>query len=107
MLKDFFPVRLNTIRPDEVITFDLYLKLSSRYLHYIHCHEELEGERQKKLKSNGVRKVYIKTTDEDAYLSYLESGLSVLKDNSIDLNQKAAMAHDYLITAAENAQRVL
>ncbi|WP_408095666.1 HD-GYP domain-containing protein [Peredibacter sp. HCB2-198] len=107
MLDGFFPVRLNTIRPDETITFDLYLKLSTRYVHYIHCNEELEGERQKKLKSHGVRKVFIRTADEDAYLSYLENGLSTLKDQSLDISTKGSIAHDSLITAAENAERVL
>ena len=107
MANDYFPVRLNTIRPDEVITFDLYLKLSSRFLHYIHCNEDLEGYRQKNLKSHGVRKVYIKTHDEDAYLSYLEKGLSNLKNSSLEISAKGALAHDSLITAAENAERVL
>jgi HD-GYP domain-containing protein (c-di-GMP phosphodiesterase class II) len=105
MNEAFYPIRLNTLRSNERVSFDVYLKLGAKYLHYTHCQDEMEGPRLKNLKSKGVRKLFIKAEDENTYLSYLEQGLNDLGDSSKDLNDRGAMAHDVMVLAAESAQK--
>jgi HD-GYP domain-containing protein (c-di-GMP phosphodiesterase class II) len=103
----FLPVRLNTLRPKEAVSFDVYLKLGAKYLHYTHREDEMEGERLKKLKANGVKKLFIRANDEDFYLTYLEKGIENLSDKSKDINDRGALAHDTMVMAAENAEKNL
>jgi len=103
----YFPVRLNTLRADEKVTFDVYVLVAGKYIHYTHTSDELEAQRLKQLKSKGVRKLFIRDQDEPSYLLYLEAGLGKLNDKTLDINTRSAMAHDTMITAAENAERTL
>lgn len=107
MDETFYPIRLNTLRYDETIPFDIYVKLASRYIHYSRTNDEMEGERLKNLKDKGVRKLFIKPEDETHYLKYLEKRLERLSDTSTDVSTRAALAHDTMITAVENAERNL
>jgi HD-GYP domain-containing protein (c-di-GMP phosphodiesterase class II) len=107
MNEAFYPIRLNTLRSDEKVLFDVYLKLGSKFLHYTHSQDEMEGLRLKNLKSKGVRKLFIRAEDETTYLLYLEKGLENLSDKSKDLNDRGAMAHDVMILSAENAQKII
>lgn len=103
----FFPIRLNTIRPDEVIPFDIFVKLPHRYVHYSGSNLEMEASRVKNLKKHGVKKLFIRPEDEDVYLKYLEESLDVLKNTALTLSERSSMAHDTLIDAAENAEKNL
>lgn len=107
MNDDFFPIRLNTLRADQAVSFDVYLLICGKYYHYTHAQDEMEGKRLKHLKSKGLRKLFIKTNHEESYLLYLENGLNNLNDTSLDLTARGALAHDTLVTAAENAERTL
>lgn len=107
MNEAYYPIRLNTLRSDEKVSFDVYLKLGVKYLHYTHSQDEMEGLRLKNLKSKGVRKLFIRSEDEDTYLKYLEVGLSTLSDTNRDINDRGALAHDTMIIAAENAVKNL
>ncbi len=103
----YYPIRVNTLRSDEKVSFDVYLKLGAKFLHYTHCQDEMEGIRLKNLKSKGARKLFIRSEDENTYLSYLEQGLNSLSDTTKDINDRGAMAHDAMIIAAENAEKNL
>ncbi len=107
MSDSYFPIRLNTLRPDEVVTFDIYLRLGNRYIHYNREQDEMEGLRLKNLKSKGVRKLFILAQEEDKYLHYLEDGLNNLKDQSRDIESRGALAHDVMVAAVENAEKNL
>lgn len=107
MSENYFPVRLNTIRPNQQVTFDIYLKVGERFIHYTHNQDLLEAERLKNLKTKGVRKLFILAKDEDTYLKYLEEGINNLADKSIDMTTRAALAHDTMVMAVENAEKNL
>lgn len=107
MSDTFYPIRLNTLRSDEVIPFDVYVKLGQRFIHYSRSHDEMEGQRLKGLKSKGVRKLFIQSSDEDSYLEYLDQGINYLSDKSKDMNEKGALANDAMVLAAENAEKNL
>jgi HD-GYP domain-containing protein (c-di-GMP phosphodiesterase class II) len=107
MSNTFFPVRLNTLRGNEAVSFDVYILIDHNHIHYTNKWDELEENRLKQLKSKGVRKLFIKSEDEDVYLNYLEKGLDNLSDTTKDINTRGAMAHDAMIMAVENAEKNL
>lgn len=104
-MDDYIPVRLKTIRPDSQIHFDLYIKIGSKFVHYVRNNDSIEKPRWDNLKSKKVRKLFIPYDQEDNYLTYLDSGLDQLSNANVSIEQKAELAHDTLVTAAENAEK--
>lgn len=106
-MSEFFPVRLNTIRANDRVPFDIFVKLAHRFVHYSAGGDEVEGERLKNLKKHGVRKLFIRPEHETLYLQYLEDGLDNLSNENLNLSERSAFAHDSLLSSAENAERNL
>lgn len=106
----FIPVHLNTLRSGQVVNFDVHLKLSSEndhYVHYLKKNDTLDSDRIAKLKSKGIKKLFIAEYDEEAYLDYLDQGLNDLSDAKQSTAEKANLTRDALNTQAENAERNL
>jgi HD-GYP domain-containing protein (c-di-GMP phosphodiesterase class II) len=106
-MSTLFPIRLNTIRAEDNTPFDIFVQLPHRFVHYSALGDKMEGGRLRNLKEKGVKKLFIKPEHEDIYLAYLEEGLDELKSTTLSVNDKTAMAHDSLLSAAENAGRNL
>ncbi len=103
-LKNPSPVRIGTLRAGVPITFDLFVQVGQRHLHYLRKKDEIDPERIKSLKSKGVKKLFIPEEEEPLYLAYLEAGLNQLgKDSKLKLEDKGALAKDSLSTESENA----
>lgn len=66
-----------------------------------------EAERLAKLKSKGVKKVFIRADDEASYLAYMDQGLDTLLEPQVEISKKGEVAHDSLVTEAENIDRSL
>ena len=103
----YIPIRIGTLRSDDPVNFDLYIKLGEKFLHYVRESDPLEGERIQKLKEKGVRKLYIDENAEQAYLTYLDLGVSQLQNTAAAVEVRAVVARDSMITEAENAARNL
>lgn len=104
---EYLPVRINTLRPDSQLTFDIYIPVGQRYVHYMRKTDEVDGDRLKNLKSKKIRKVFITEDCEADYLDYLDQGLNDLIENDVPLEEKTVAIHDGLTTSAENAERSL
>ncbi len=107
MKKDFYSIRINTLRGDDPVPFDTYVLVGERFIHYTRINDEMEGKRLKNLKKKGVKKLFINPSDEDLYLSYLELGLSSLSNNNVSVEDRASLAHDTMVTSVENAEKNL
>jgi HD-GYP domain-containing protein (c-di-GMP phosphodiesterase class II) len=106
----YIPIHLNTLRPDQAVNFDVHLLLSAErehYVHYIKSADPMDQSRIEKLRTKGVRKLYIAEADEDKYLAYLDEGLNELSGGSTSIDEKANLTKDALHTQAENAERAL
>lgn len=101
----YFPVRINTLRPDDVICFDVFVQVGERYIHYIRRSDPFDGERIVRLKEKGVKKLFIQEDAEQDYLKYLDAGLDRLKDEKLAPTERLALVHDALVTDAENVSR--
>lgn len=107
MDKEYYTVRINTIRANEEVPFDLFIPLGNRMIQYTHALDELEDYRIKNLKKHGLKKLYIRPEDESQYLSYLEEGLGTLTNKQISVEDRGALAHDTMVNSVENAEKNL
>ena len=104
---DHIPIRLNTLRPNSQIFFDVYIHIAGKHLHYIKKADIFDSARLENLKKKGVKKLFVRTDEEDNYLKYLDMCLTVLSDPNFKMNEKAIISYDALVTDAENAERNL
>jgi HD-GYP domain-containing protein (c-di-GMP phosphodiesterase class II) len=107
MKKEFYSIRINTLRAHDPIPFDIFIYIASRYLHYTRINDEMEESRLKNLKSKGVKKLFIEGQDEDRYLKYLESGINSLSDTRMTVEDRASLANDTMLSSVENAEKNL
>jgi HD-GYP domain-containing protein (c-di-GMP phosphodiesterase class II) len=89
---DYIPVRINTLTTDIKLGFNLYIKLPTRFLHYIKSEDSLDVEVKKNLKQKKIRKLYIPNEQENEYLSFLDRCLSSVKDDpNLSSTEKAGV----------------
>ncbi len=102
-----FPIRIGTLRPGHSVFFDVFILISEKYVHYLRSSDPFDADRLEKLKSKGVKKLYIRAEEEKNYLSYMEAGLDSLKSAKMSKVQKGVIARDSMVTEAENLERNL
>jgi len=107
MSKDFYSVRINTIRGNEKIPFDLFIQVGVKFIHYTRASDEVEENRLKTLKKHGLKKLYIPPEHEGIYLSYLEEGIHALTNKTVNIEERAGRANDTLLVSVENAEKNL
>lgn len=107
MSNDFYSVRINTIRGNEKIPFDLFIQVGAKFIHYTRATDEVEENRLKTLKKHGLKKLYIPSEHERIYLSYLEEGISSLTNKEVSIDERAGRANDTLLVSVENAEKNL
>ncbi len=104
---NYLPIRLNTLRPGDDVFFDVFIRVGEKQIHYIHKSEPFESDRLTKLKTKGVKKLFVKEEEEQLYLNYLDKGLGTLMSKDVDGAVKGERAYDTMVTDAENAERNL
>jgi HD-GYP domain-containing protein (c-di-GMP phosphodiesterase class II) len=101
----YIPIRLGTLRPWQPVNFDIFIKISDRHIHYIKKSDPFDGDRITSLKTKGVKNLFIPADSETDYLTYVDVGLTQLKDTKIALADRADIARDSVATSAENASK--
>jgi len=79
---DYVSIRVSTLRGDRKIPFNLYLHLNDKYILYIREGDSFEGERLKKMKAKKLKKMFIPSSDEGKYRSYLSENIETAFDNN-------------------------
>lgn len=67
----FISIRLSTVRPGLTVPFNVYLKVSDSYVHYLHKNDDFDQIRLDALRSRGLKKFHIKEEDELNYQAFL------------------------------------
>lgn len=98
---DFLPIRLGTLRADDELPFDLYLKVGDRFVRHTRQNDPLDKDRSSLLKEKGVKKGYILTSEEPKYIEYLDRSLDVLSTSHSNPQTQAEIIHSTLAQAAE------
>jgi len=79
--QEYSPIRVNTLRGDLKIPFDIYIKVGDRYIHYCRSGDSFEGKRLERLKSKKLKKMYIRPEDEIPYAQYMEQNIDAAYDS--------------------------
>ncbi len=77
---DYVPIRVSTLRGDQAIDFDAYIKINDKYILYVHQGDSFEGQRLKRLKSKKLKKMFILQQAETNYRSYLQRNIEMAYD---------------------------
>ncbi len=79
---DYIPIRVSTLRGDQPIDFDAYIKINDKYILYVRRGDSFEGERLKRLKSRKMKKMFILPETENSYRSYLQRNIEMAYDRN-------------------------
>lgn len=107
MSNDYYTVRINTIRGNEPIPFDLYIQVGPKFIHYTRAKDDVEENRLKTLRKHGLKKLFIRPEHEQDYLNYLEVGIKTLSNKAVTIEDRGARANDSLLVSVENAEKNL
>jgi HD-GYP domain-containing protein (c-di-GMP phosphodiesterase class II) len=107
MSKDYYSIRVNTIRGNDVVPFDLFIQVGPKFIHYTRAHDEVEEKRLKTLKNHGLKKLFILPEHESIYLFYLEEGIKSLTNREVNITERASRANDTMLVSVENAEKNL
>lgn len=75
-------IRVSTLRGDQKINFDVYVKINEKYVLYLRRGDSFEGLRLKRLKEKKLKKMFIQETDESNYRNYLKTNIEAAYDSN-------------------------
>lgn len=78
----YISIRVSTLRGDQKIDFNAYVKINDKMVLYLRRGDSFEGDRLKRLKERKLRKMYIVAEDENSYLGYMQRNIEMAYDNS-------------------------
>lgn len=81
MAKDYVSIRVSTLRGDQKIDFDAYLKIDEKWILYLRQGDSFEGTRLDRLKAKKLKKMYIATDDETKYRDYMQKNIDMAFDD--------------------------
>lgn len=77
----YISIRMSTLRGDQKIDFNAYIKINDKMVLYLKKGDSFEGVRLQRLKDKKLRKMYIENEEENKYLTYLQRNI----DSAYDL----------------------
>jgi HD-GYP domain-containing protein (c-di-GMP phosphodiesterase class II) len=88
---DYISIRVSTLRGDQKIDFNTYIKIGSKMILYLRRGDSFEGERLKRFKEKKVRKMFILNEEENKYREYLQRNIEMAYDEKSgkDINARA------------------
>ncbi len=88
---DYVSIRVSTLRGDQKIEFNAYIKINDKMILYLRRGDSFEGERLKRLKDKKLRKMFILNDEEIMYRDYLQKNIEMAYDEKSgkDINTRA------------------
>ncbi len=74
-LMSHVPIRVSTLRGDQPIEFDAYVKINDKHILFLRRGDSFEGARLSRLKEKKLKKMFILQDDEHNYRKYLERNI--------------------------------
>lgn len=78
----YISIRVSTLRGDQKIDFNTYVKINEKMVLYLRRGDSFEGDRLKRLKEKKLKKMFIAADDENNYLGYMQRNIEMAYDNS-------------------------
>lgn len=79
---EYLPFRVSTLRGDQKIDFNAYVKVNDKMVLYVRKGDSFEGTRLTRLKEKKLKKMFLKAEDEPTYLKYLERNIEMAYDKN-------------------------
>jgi HD-GYP domain-containing protein (c-di-GMP phosphodiesterase class II) len=88
---DYVSIRVSTLRGDQKIDFNAYIKINDKMVLYLRRGDSFEGERLKRLKDKKLKKMFILNEEEGKYLGYMQKNIEMAYDDKSgkDINTRA------------------
>lgn len=80
VIMDFVPIRVSTLRGDQKVDFDAFVKINDKHVLYIRKGDSFEGERLTRLKTKKLKKMFIYANEEELYRTYLSRNIEMAYD---------------------------
>lgn len=77
---EYVSVRVSTLRGDQKINFNVYVKINNKHILYLRQGDSFEGLRLKRLKEKKLKKMFISSEDEAGYLDYMKRNIEMAYD---------------------------
>lgn len=92
---NYISIRVSTLRGDQKIDFNTFVKINDKYVLYLKKGDSFEGGRLKKLKDKKLRRMYIVSDEEAHYREYLETNINMAYDNKSgkDIQTRSEIVH--------------
>lgn len=74
------PIRVSTLRGDQKIDFDSFVKINDKFILYLRKGDSFEGDRLKRLKEKKLKKMFILEGEETLYRDYLKRNIDTAFD---------------------------
>jgi HD-GYP domain-containing protein (c-di-GMP phosphodiesterase class II) len=99
-LNNFFRIRLNTIRPDKVTNFDIFLLVGNKYICFLRAGDKISDGRIEQLRSKDTgNSFFVRVEDKQLYHSWVREEIN---SSSIDVFSKAKILHESSIALMED-----
>lgn len=76
------PIRVSTLRGDQKIDFDAFVKINDKFILYLRKGDSFEGNRLVRLKEKKLKKMFILPDDEKLYRNYLQKNIEMAYDSN-------------------------
>jgi len=74
-------IRVSTLRGDQKINFNVFIKIDEKYIMYLREGDSFEGDRLKRLKEKRLKRLYILQEHEEQYRKYLQQNIDSAYDS--------------------------
>ncbi len=101
MAKDYVSIRVSTLRGDQKIDFNAYIKIDEKWILYLRNGDSFEGSRLDRLKAKKLKKMYILDEEEKKYRDYLSRNIESAYNLQTDKDLKTRT--DIIQGAQQNA----
>lgn len=90
---EYVPIRISTLRGDQKIEFDAFIKINEKYILYLRRGDSFEGERLGRLKEKKLRKMFILPEAEANYRNYLVKNIELAynANSPVSLENRASI----------------
>ncbi|HRO68224.1 MAG TPA: HD domain-containing phosphohydrolase [Pseudobdellovibrionaceae bacterium] len=89
------PIRVNTLRGDQKIDFDVYIKIADKMILYVRKGDSFEGPRLTRLKEKKLKKMFIMPEEESLYRNYVQRNITMAYDDKSgkDIQTRTEIIH--------------
>lgn len=85
------PIRVSTLRGDQKIDFNAFVKINDKFILYLRQGDSFEGERLSRLKAKKLKKMFIVPEEENNYRNYVSRNIEMAynKTSGVSMQNRA------------------